>query len=137
MRTDPSAQPTRVSEAKLKANSANAKLANGPKDTTRTRLNAFKHGLSARIAWPSQDVLKDQEFFRRAWALLAPRNPLEGLYAANLLQSRLRENLFLEVERTVLTRRPVSPAPDDDLPYSFLHEPVALKTLEQLARHLA
>jgi hypothetical protein len=92
MKTTQPAEP--ISEAKLNANRANAKLATGPKNTDRSRLNALKHGLSARLAWPGQDVLQDQEFFRRAWACISPRNPLEELYAANLLQTRLRENVF-------------------------------------------
>ena len=135
MNTMQSATP--ISEAKLKANRANAKLATGPKDPARSRLNALKHGLSARVAWPGQDVLRDQEFFLRAWACISPRNPMEKVYATNLLQTRLRENVFLEVEATVLTRPPVSSAPGNDLPFKFLDDPGALKTLEQLARHLS
>jgi hypothetical protein len=128
-----------VSEAKLKANRCNAQFSTGPspEGKARTRLNALKHGLTARVAWVGQDPARDQEFFRAAWAQIAPRHALEETSLANLLKARLREYLFIEVERTVLTRKPVCTVGTNEVQlYPFLLDPVALKTLEQLVRHL-
>jgi hypothetical protein len=139
MTSNSSPDSSGLSEARLAANRANAMLSCGPKTAagkTRARLNALKHGLTGRIAWPGQYARRNQEFFQCAWARLGPRNPLEEICVANLLQSRLKEDFFLDVERTVLTRRPLSFTPDDGRPYTFLHEPAALEALEQLTRHL-
>jgi hypothetical protein len=140
MKSDSLTDANSISEAKLRANRANAKLSCGPKTDAgkaRSRLNALKHGLTARTSWPGQDARRSQEFFRCAWARLDPRNPLEETCVANLLRSRLQEDLFLDVERTVLLRRPVSFTPDDGRPFTFLHDAGALSTMEQLTRHLA
>jgi hypothetical protein len=137
MKTDLSPEPNPVSEARLKANRANAKLSTGPHDTARTRFNACKHGLSALMVLPGQDTPENRESCRRAWVGLGPRNPLEERCVRNLLQTRLREDFFLEVERTVLTRKPVGTPSNREQLYPFLHDATALKTLEQMARHQA
>lgn len=137
MKTQAAAGANPLSEAKVRANRANAQLSSGPKDTTHSRFNALKHGLSARIPLPGQDTHKSQEFFRRAWLSLAPRNPIEEVYVLDLLNARLQEDTFLEVERTVLTRKPVSLPNHDERAYSFVHDPAGLRTLDQMSRHLA
>jgi hypothetical protein len=139
MKTDPSTEPKPLSEAQLAARRANAKLSTGPgaAGKARTRLNALKHGLTARTPWPGQDARRNLEFFQRAWARLDPRNPLEETCVANLLQSRLQADLFLSVERTVLLRRPVAFTPDDGRLFTFLQDAGGLGTMEQLTRHLA
>jgi hypothetical protein len=139
MKTDPSPHRPQISGARLKANRANAALSTGPQSPggkEHSRSNALKHGLSARTVWPGQDTGKDQAFFRRAWARLGPRNPMEEMCVANLLQAHLREDLAIEVEQTVFTRQPVSPTAQQARSFPFLHEPVALSTVDQLARHV-
>ncbi len=139
MNTQSPSEPKPVSEAKLEANQANAKLSSGPspEGRLRSRFNAVKNGLTAARDWPGLDTPGNRKFFRQAFARLGPRNGLEAIYVSSLLRTRLQERLFLEVEADVLTRKPVGVAPDAERAYPFLNDPVALKTLEQFARHLA
>ena len=47
---------------KLKANARNARLSTGPKDTSRSRFNAAKHGiLSSRVLIRTGDGKEDEE----------------------------------------------------------------------------
>src|SRR5271157_663187 len=96
-----------ISEAKLKANRRNAQSSTGPgpEAKARTRFNALKHGLTARVAWPGQDPARDEQFFRSAWARIGPRNAVEEMCLANLLRARQREYLSIEVEHKLLTRK--------------------------------
>jgi hypothetical protein len=132
-----SSNPTETSAAKIEANGRNAKASCGPRDTRHSRFNAFKHGLTARVAWPGQDPYRSREFFRYCWQRLSPRNPLEETCVGNLLQSRLREDLFLDIEAKVLTRRPIFHTSDDGQSFTFLKDSDGLSALDQLARHLA
>ena len=139
MNTNSSPEPKPTSEARLRANRENAKLSSGPTPagTLRTRFNALKHGLSAASGWAQLDTPKNRECFRLAYVRLGPRNAFEATCVNNLLLARLQEDVFLEIERGVLTRRPVSLARRDERPYPFLDEPAALKTVQQFGRHLA
>lgn len=126
-----------ISEAKLAANRRNAQRSTGPSPsgTQRTRFNALKDGLTARMAWAGQDPQRDQEFSNRAWARLGPRNVAEELGVRDLLLTRLRDSWLLDAERAVLTRRHVLQVPDDD-PYPFLGNPDGMDALIPLTRHL-
>lgn len=136
MNTEPGETSKPISEAKLKANRKNGRLTRGPKDTTRSRFNARKHGLTAGITCLGLDTPQNYEFIRLACARMGPRNPLEESFMIRLLWKRLQEGVFLDVERTVLTRKPATVAPDDERSYPFLDDPHGLKTLEALARQL-
>jgi hypothetical protein len=128
-----------ISEARLKANRANAQLAHGPVTSAgkaRSSGNAVKHGLTARIAWSGQDAKRNREFFAFGWLCLGPQNPIEEICVANLLQNRLREDHLIDVERTLFLRQPVSHTLVEGQPYPFIQDPEALATLEQLTRHL-
>src|SRR5439155_2755567 len=139
MESNPLTAPKPISDAKLRANRANAKLSTGPskEGQKRSRLNALKHGLAAQVPLLSQDLPRIQRFVDLAWARLAPRNPLEEVCVKHLLLTRLWEDAFIEVERTVLTRKPLLTAPDDERSFPFLNDPKALQALEHLVRHLA
>jgi len=126
-----------ISEAQLAANAENAKLGCGPKNTEYTRFNAVKHGLTSRMAWRGQDPLRGERFFGFSWDRLDPRNPLEETCVANLLLIRQQEDVFLDAERHALTRQPISHTSTDGRPFTFLHDPGALSTMNQLARQLA
>ncbi len=132
-----SPSPTGVSAKKIEANRRNAQNSPGPRDTRRSRFNAVKHGLTARVAWPGQNLKRNQEFFRYCWQRLNPRDAVEETSVGNLLQTRLLEDLFLDVEAKVLTRRPIFHSQEDGEAFPFLHDPDGLSALEQLARHLA
>jgi len=85
-----------------------------------------------------QDLDRNQKFFLYCWQRLYPRHGLEEICIANLLRTRLQEDLFLEVERTVLTRKPIFHTADEDAELSsFLRDPDGLKALDHLSRHLA
>jgi hypothetical protein len=130
--------PPQISAARLDANRRNAKKSCGPTDTRKTRFNARKHGLTAQNAMFSQNLNRNQKFLLYCWQRLCPRNAFEETCVANLLQTRVREDLFLEVERTVLTRKPIFyTAEADQRPFSFLSDPDGLKALDHLSRHLA
>src|SRR5664279_3875076 len=105
METDQPTDGKAISQACLAANRENAKHACGPKNTERTRFNAVKHGLTARMAWRGQDPVRSERFFDYAWERLGPRNALEEIRVAELLRTREQEDVFLDVERTALTRQ--------------------------------
>ena len=129
-----------VSEAKLKANRANGRMGTGPKSVAgklRSRSNALRHGLTARVVWPGQDIARYEAFFCCAWERLGPMNPLEETCVADLLQTRLREDHFLEAERVLLMRRPPLCRADQDRPYTFLSDEHALHSLQHFTRYCA
>jgi hypothetical protein len=136
MQSESSSNTKPVSAAQLAANRANAKKSCGPRNSENSRFNAVKYGLTARAAWAGENPLQNQEFFRYAWERLRPSNPLEELLVSNLLKSRLREDLFLGIERTVLTRRPVLNSAEDGQTFKFLHDPDGLAAVDQLARQI-
>src|SRR3954470_13056461 len=136
MQSESSSNPKRVSAAQLAANRANAKKSCGPRNSENSRFNAVTHGLTARAAWEGENPLQDQEFFRYAWERLRPSNCLEEVLVSNLLKSRLREDLFLGIERTVLTRRPVLHSAEDGQTFKFLDDPDGLAAVDQLARQI-
>lgn len=69
-----------TSERKSKANRRNAKRSTGPRDTTRSRLNAQKHGIfSSELLIEPEDADIFEEFSDALWQWLAPVGPLEEL----------------------------------------------------------
>src|SRR5690242_7408703 len=101
MNSDSSSTSKPLSAARLEANRANAQRSSGPRNPEHPRFNALKHGLTARLAWAGENPQRNQECFRYAWERVGPRNPLEEIHLANLLQTRLREDLFINVEGKV------------------------------------
>ncbi len=137
MKDEPEPEKKPVSEAKRNANARNSEFSTGPKDTSRSRFNALKHGLTGRNAWVGSDPKKDEEFIRRACERLGPRNLLEHTCIADLLVTRLQEKVFIQFQASVFTRRPVSLGRDDGRLYPFLDDPVGLHALAQLSRLFA
>ncbi len=66
-----------VSEKQLKANRRNAKLCTGPKDTSKTKLNALKHGLHSNQVIISGE--SREEFDELACKISEEFNPRDGL----------------------------------------------------------
>jgi hypothetical protein len=137
MNTESSGAPKPISEAKLNANRQNGRLTHGPNDPSLTRFNARKDGLTAGLTCLGLDTPENHKAIRLICARLGPRNALEAGFMNRLLWLRLQEGHFLDVERTVLTRKPPSLDPDDRRLFPFLEDPSGLKTLEHLARQLA
>src|SRR5258707_10222631 len=109
MKNNPLPNPNSGGEAQMQPHQSNAKSPTTHKDTSRSRLSAIRHGLSGMLPSPNRDVRKDEDFFRRAMARLAPRNALEERYARKLIRDRLKDEDFLDVERTLFIREPPSP----------------------------
>ena len=94
-----------VSEVKLAANRKNAKRSTGPKDTTRTRLNALKHGLLSR-----QPVIlgESARSFRRFSRMvkqeeLKPRTAMESILADRIVCLLWRLKRLERVERDIIS----------------------------------
>ena len=73
-----------ISERKLGANRRNAKRSTGPKNTTRSRYNAQKHGLLSKAAIiedgdAKEDPREQEDLLEALWADLAPEGAMEEL----------------------------------------------------------
>ena len=71
-----------VSERKLGANRRNAKRSTGPKNTTRSRYNAQKHGLLSKAAIiedgdAKEDPREQEDLLEALWEDLAPEGAME------------------------------------------------------------
>ncbi len=92
---------TNSSPAKIQANRKNAQKSTGPKDTTKTRLNAVKHGLLSKevlLQWESETTLKN--LGKRLREDLLPQGELECLLVDRIVAAmwRLRRLHSIEVE---------------------------------------
>lgn len=75
-----------ASERKSKANRINAQRSTGPRDTTRSRFNARKHGIfSSELLIEPGDKDIFEEFSNNLWQCLAPVGPLEELLSDHLI----------------------------------------------------
>ena len=75
-----------TSEKKSKANQRNAQRSTGPRDTTRSRFNARKHGIfSSELLIEPGDKDIFEEFSNNLWQCLAPVGPLEELLSDHLI----------------------------------------------------
>lgn len=79
-----------LSQRKINANRRNAQSSKGPNDTSRTRLNAMKHGiLSKEVLVVVGDGYEDQEVFEELSSSLrrdiAPVGALEELLVDELI----------------------------------------------------
>ena len=71
-----------ISEQKLNANRQNSKLSTGPKDTSKTRYNAVKHGITSKqVVVPQVDGIDAAERYDQTraalWEECSPQGPLE------------------------------------------------------------
>jgi len=95
---------------KLKANARNARLSTGPKDTSRSRFNAAKHGiLSSRVVVRTGDGKEDEEefeeFSRQMWEDLAPAGVLEGSLVEDLINIIWRKRRILVHESALISQK--------------------------------
>jgi hypothetical protein len=65
----------------MKANQRNAKKSTGPADTSKTRFNALRHGLCARLVVPGEDPAEYEAFVERLRGDVAPSDALEEVLA--------------------------------------------------------
>ncbi len=126
----------KTSEKKIRANRKNGALSKGPGEAAiaHTRFNARQHGLYSRLTLSSQESPESRRSREQAWARVAPRNSIEAGWTTDLLETLRREDRCLEVERTVLTRRPAAVR---EQPYPFLQKRTSLSALKALCRYEA
>lgn len=79
-----------VSQQKLKANRSNAKKSTGPRDTSKTRFNALRHGILSRETLivtgnGQEDVDAFEDLCSELRVALAPNGALEDLLVEELI----------------------------------------------------
>ena len=131
--------PPPASAARVAANRKNAQKSTGPTSVegkAKSSQNSASHGLTGRMCWAGENAEQEARIFHRAWSRIGPRNIVEELAAASLLQSRARDRFLMTAERTLLVRKPVlrtlSPAT-----HPFPLDGEGLRALDQLARQIA
>jgi hypothetical protein len=89
-----------ISPAKLEANRKNARKAFGPKDTSSTRLNAFKHGLLAKGITELDDPEAYTELLQRLNDAQQPVGDIESFLVERIALAivRLRRIARMEAE---------------------------------------
>ena len=98
------------STRKLKANARNAGLSTGPGDTSRTRLNATKHGiLSKDVLVRTGDGKENEadfaEFSDRMWEDLSPVGAIEESLAQDMINITWRKRRVIAYESAVLSQQ--------------------------------
>jgi hypothetical protein len=96
-----------TSDARIKANQANAARSTGPSRAgqSRSRLNAVKHGLRAETVVPPDD-LEAMQRQRSAWVDdLRPVGPAQTWMVTHAAASALRVDRCLEIETAALGKR--------------------------------
>ena len=96
-----------TSKRQAEANRRNSQLSSGPRDTSRTRLNALKHGIFSNQVLIS-DWEDGQEFERLRKGLtdaLAPNGELEQLLVDDLISLTWRRRRTLSYERAAIRRQ--------------------------------
>ena len=99
-----------VSTNKISANRRNAQLSTGPNDTSRTRLNALKHGiLSEAVLIRAGDGAEDASEFRSFHDSmqndLAPEGAMEELLVEDLIGITWRKRRVLAYESAVISKQ--------------------------------
>jgi len=95
--------PSTVSERKHKANQQNAKKSTGPKDTSKTRFNALKHGLLAKRLIFSPDGKPTDAGLQQLFESLLDKYGRGDVYAELLMEGvvteywRLAKGLKLDI----------------------------------------
>ena len=89
-----------ISPAKIEANRKNARKASGPKDTSSTRLNAFKHGLLAQGITELDDAEAYTDLVQRLNDAHQPVGDIESFLVERiaLAMVRLRRIARMEAE---------------------------------------
>ena len=97
-------------ERKLKANRRNAQRSTGPRDTTRSRFNALKHGILSREVLVSTEEGSEEEnvfegFDSALRDALAPEGALEELLVENLIMLAWRWRRVIRAETATIRLR--------------------------------
>jgi hypothetical protein len=94
------------STAKLAANRANAQHSTGPNDTTKTRLNGLRHGLTGNTAVLPGESQEEYERLRAGFLKdLKPGSEVETLLADRIIAAAWRLKRFNSIETAFYTHR--------------------------------
>ena len=99
-----------LSEKQLKANRNNSKLSSGPKDTSRTRSNALRHGLLTKEALIGtgngrEDPRLLEELSNALWEDLAPTGALEEILVQEIISIIWRKRRLLRHESALASQQ--------------------------------
>ena len=102
-----------TSEGNRAANQRNAKRSTGPKDTTRTKYNARKHGLLSKAAIIQNGARKEDQHeldsLREAlWQDLRPEGAMEEILVDEVVSCIWRKRRALRWEALASARSPLS-----------------------------
>src|SRR4051812_25958620 len=88
-----------MSAAKLAANKANAQNSTGPNDTTKTRLNAVRHGLASKVVvLPGEDQEEYDKLHDGFFEQLRPQSDIERALIDRVVAAAWRLKRFINVE---------------------------------------
>jgi hypothetical protein len=98
-----------VSEKKLAANRNNAQKSTGPKDTSKTRWNAVKHGILcqeivAAIGESPEELQQFEEFCEETYEEHKPQGPMESMLVDDMISLRWRRKRMLRHEAGAVDR---------------------------------
>ena len=135
-----------ASPAQINANTLNAQLSTGPRSEpgkAATKLNAFKHGLTAgTVVLPTEDMEAYQQFSAAIRASFEPVGALEDQLAQLIADTHWRLNRITTLETNIFALAQLEPAPDhlahldEGLARTALIQANALITHERQFRNL-
>ena len=135
-----------ASPAQINANTLNAQLSTGPRSEpgkAATKLNAFKHGLTAgTVVLPTEDMEAYQQFSAAIRASFEPVGALEDQLAQLIADTHWRLNRIITLETNIFALAQLEPAPDhlahldEGLARTALIQANALITHERQFRNL-
>jgi hypothetical protein len=96
-----------TSETQVEANRRNALKSTGPKDTSLTRRNALKHGLTAEklVVLPYEDPVEYEELVERFFAEFQPETAVEEFLVEQMATSIWRLRRIRKAERAEIQKR--------------------------------
>jgi hypothetical protein len=105
-----------ASPAQINANTLNAQLSTGPRTESgkaATKLNAFKHGLTAgTVVLPTEDMEAYQQFSAAICASFEPVGPLEDQIAQLIADTHWRLNRIPTLETNIFALAQFEPVPE-------------------------
>jgi hypothetical protein len=95
-----------ASAQQIRANRANAQLSTGPSDTSRTKFNGARHGLTSRqTVIPGEDPTEYALFAAGLTAELDPQSEIERLVAERMVAAAWRLRRFTRMETAFFNNR--------------------------------
>ena len=94
-----------ITEARIRANRRNAQLSTGPRTAegkNRSKLNAYRHGLTAQVVvMPEEDLKRYQTFCQDFFTDWMPANTTETQLVQTLIDTQWRLNRSVSIENGI------------------------------------